>query len=38
MTRALKAAGLALLGFAVLVVAGVVAVHALLWTVWSDYD
>jgi hypothetical protein len=34
MTRALKTAGLALLGFAVLVIAG----HVLLWTVWLNYD
>jgi hypothetical protein len=38
MTRALKTAGLAPLGFAVLVVALVVAGHVLLWTVWLNYD
>jgi hypothetical protein len=38
MTRALKTAGLALLGFAVLVVAVAVAVYALLWPVWLNYD
>jgi hypothetical protein len=38
MTRALKTAGLALLGFAVLVVALVAAGHMLLWTVWLNYD
>jgi hypothetical protein len=38
MTRALKTAGIALLGFAVLVVVLVVAVYALLLTVWVNYD
>jgi hypothetical protein len=37
-SRALKTAGLALLGFALLVVFLVVAVHVLLWTVWLNYD
>jgi hypothetical protein len=38
MTRALKTAGLALLGLAVLVAAVFGVLHALLWTVWSNYD
>jgi hypothetical protein len=38
LTRALTTFGLALLGFAVLVVAVFVVLHALLWTVWSNYD
>jgi hypothetical protein len=38
MTRALKTAGLALLGLAVLVAAVFVVLDALLWTVWSNYD
>ncbi len=38
LTRAFTTFGLALLGFAVLVVAVFVVLHALLWTVWSNYD